>query len=234
MKAPATPCRLPAAATGKLPEVAARLEARYGRTVWPADGDPLWELLGTILSQHTSDVNSGRAFRALRDRYPTPELLLAAPVDEVAETIRSGGLANIKAERIQKVLRNLLDVRGSLALDDLGGMSVDGARAILTALPGVGPKTASCVLLFSVGLPAFPVDTHVHRVVGRIGLIGPKMSADAAHGAIEAQLPGDRDSAIAFHLALIQHGKQVCKAIRPRCDECPLTDCCDYWKVTHG
>lgn len=208
----------------------------YGVPKWEPDGDALGGLIGTILSQHTSDVNSGRAYDQLVARFPTWEAVRDAPVEAVAEAIRPGGLAQLKAERMQRVLRILTErlAGGELTLDHLSQMPIDDALAYLESLPGVGPKTAACVLLFSLGKPAFPVDTHVWRVTKRLGLISAKVSADAAHGLLMRMIPpGWRHT---MHVDLIRHGRRVCHAQRPACDRCPLrSECQYYWQlVAHG
>lgn len=211
-------------------EIARRLDAIYGPRKWRRHGSAIDELIATVLSQHTSDANTDRAFRSLKERFPTWHDVIKASTDELAATIRSGGLANQKAPRIQAMIRAILAERGSLDLDWLAALPVSAARAALTRLPGVGPKTASCVLLFSLGMPAMPVDTHVHRVTRRLGLIPPSMTAEAAHEVLEEQLGTDRDKLYAFHLNVIEHGRTVCLARRPRCECCLLSDCCDYYR----
>ncbi len=191
------------------------------------DDDPTGELVGTILAQHTSDINSGRAYLALREAFATWDDVLAIEEGVLADVIRAGGLANIKAKRIQQCLAAIRDRYGIVDLTHLRSTEFEQARSELMALPGVGPKTAACVLLFSLGQPAIPVDTHVHRVSGRLGLIGPKVSADAAH-LILAKLVEPED-AHAIHVGLVRHGRQVCKALRPLCTVCPLADVCDYY-----
>lgn len=215
-------------------ETATILEASYGSRCWSSSGDPLGELISTILSQHTSDVNTARAYASLRRAFPSWAAVRDAPVNDVADAIRCGGLADVKAPRIQRVLRELSDEGGAPILPDLAMMPLHVARDTLTALPGVGPKTASCVLLFALGMPAMPVDTHVHRVTVRLGLIPPGTSADAAHGKLEALIGGDRDRVYAFHLNAIAHGRAVCRARAPRCGMCPLRECCDYFAAHYG
>jgi endonuclease-3 len=210
-------------------EIATRLVGHYGPRRWQSDGDPVDELVGTILSQHTSDTNTARAFGSLRERFPTWQDVIDAPTAAVADAIRSGGLANLKAPRIQAVLVAVRQRFGALDLSSLAEMSVADARAELVALKGVGPKTASCVLLFSLGLPAMPVDTHVHRVARRLGLIGASERAEAAHELLERDLGENRDEVYAFHMNMIAHGRTVCLARRPRCERCVLTECCDYY-----
>jgi endonuclease-3 len=188
--------------------------------------DPLSELVAVVLSQHTSDVNSERAFESLRARYPDWEAVRTAPTPAVADAIRSGGLAVIKAARIQRILTQIVEARGELSLDFLDGLSLDDAREFLRALDGVGPKSAACVLLFSLNKPAMPVDTHVHRVAGRLGLIPKGTTAEAAHEQLERMVPPDE--VYRFHVNLIWHGRRVCKAPRPRCAECPVLALCPY------
>src|SRR5215212_8703285 len=170
----------------KIQQVYDILEATYGERHNDPSFDPLDGLIGTILSQATSDVNSHRAHRALRDAYPDWDAVLAAPDDELAGVIRSGGLADLKARRIKDVLATIRDERGDLDLAFLADLPLDDALAWLRHLPGVGPKTAACVLMFDLDRPALPVDTHVHRVARRLGLIGPRVSAEAAHAILEA------------------------------------------------
>ena len=205
-------------------DVLARLRAYYG-TPEPRQSDgALAELVQTILSQNTSDVNTERAFASLWARFGDWEAILAAPTSAVADAIRSGGLAEIKAPRIQGVLRAIEQDRGELSLEFLADLPLDEARSYLTSLGGVGPKTAACVLLFALGMPALPVDTHVHRVSKRLGLIGERISAEAAHRLLEATIPPAE--MFDAHMLLIRHGRVICKALRPRCEACPLADVC--------
>lgn len=204
------------------------LAAHYGPRVWRGRRDPLDELVMTILSQNTSDRNSGRAYRALRQRFPTWRAVVEAPVAEVYAAIKPAGLGNIKAPRIQQTLRSVEERAGALNLDFLDAMPLDEARAWLLALDGIGPKTAACVLMFALGKPALPVDTHVHRVSLRLGLIGPRVNAEKAHALLEAALPAE--AVYAFHLNLIQHGRLVCHARNPECGRCPVARICDYYR----
>ncbi len=209
-----------------------RLVEAYGAPLWEPDGDALGGLVATILSQHTSDVNSDRAYATLRQRFPTWEAVRDAPEESLADAIRSGGLARVKAERIQRTLWALTarDPEAPFDLRWLDSEDIEQARAQLITLPGVGMKTASCVLLFSLGRPAFPVDTHVWRVTRRLGLIGPTVSADAAHAALERLIPPERR--YTMHIDLIRHGRSVCHAQRPACDRCSLrTRCAYYWNT---
>lgn len=205
-----------------------RLVEMYGVPKWEPDGDALGGLIATILSQHTSDLNSGRAYERLRQSFPDWAAVRDAPVAAVADVIRVGGLAQMKAERIQATLRALSQRQaGAPQLDHLSALPVDAALSDLQSLPGVGPKTAACVLLFSLGRPVFPVDTHVWRVTRRLGLIGPKVTADAAHKELELQIPPARRHTM--HINLIRHGRQVCHAQRPACAVCDLRARCQYY-----
>ncbi len=205
-------------------EIVRRLEGAYGATAWRPHRDPTSELVLTILSQSTSDANSGRAFARLLQRYPSWRDVMDAPLPELTEVIQPGGLAPTKAPRIQDALREVLARTGSFDLSFLRGLSMEDARAWLRSLPGVGPKTAACVLLFSLGLPAMPVDTHVHRVALRLGLVQQGTTAEKAHGLLERAVPPE--DVYAFHIALVKHGRRACAAQRPRCGECVLQDLC--------
>ena len=210
--------------------VDALLSAAYGEPEWSPRLDGVSELVLTILSQHTSDKNSGAAYDRLRDEYDGErQEVMRAPTEDVAAAIRSAGLSNIKAPRIQAVLREIYARTGSLDLSFLCGLPPREARAWLMSLNGIGPKTAACVLLFSYGLPVMPVDTHVHRVSRRLGLIGAKVGADAAHQVLAALVPPER--VYPFHINLIRHGRQVCKAPVPRCAACSLTSVCAYYRA---
>jgi endonuclease-3 len=205
------------------------LNETYGRPVWRSHGPPLDELIGTIISQATADINTERAFAELTSRFPDWESVMTAPAQEVIAAIHSAGLSNMKGPRIQNALRHIHRERGELSLDFLADMPLDEALAWLTSIEGVGPKTASIVLLFSLGRPAFPVDTHVHRVTGRLGLIPPGIDARKAHiiltnlGAPETYYP--------MHINLIRHGREICRARTPQCHICPLQDLCDYYRA---
>jgi endonuclease-3 len=191
--------------------------------------EPVDELINTILSQNTNDLNRDKAYRSLRSVYSTWEQVRDAPIKKIIAAIRPAGLANQKGPRIQKVLKRITAERGSINIDFLRDLPVDQAKAWLTSLDGVGPKTASIVLLFAMGKPAFPVDTHIHRVTGRLGLIPPKTSADQAHEILEALVPPEWYHP--FHLNVIQHGRTVCKAQRPLCEVCVLQKYCDYYQT---
>lgn len=205
-------------------EVMGRLEALYGRPRLQPSGDPLAELILTVLSQNTADTNSGRAFVALLSRYASWAEVMTAPIDELVETIRPGGLAPQKAPRIKSILERVHERALGWDLGFLAEIPLEEARAWLRALPGVGPKTAACVLLFALGRPALPVDTHVERVAKRLGFIPLRLSADAAHGHLEALL--DPADYYTFHMLLIKHGRRTCAAHGPACGRCPLADGC--------
>ena len=202
-----------------------RLTGEYGpRSERHRTLDPLSELIYTILSQNTADVNTHRSSESLRRHFPTWEAVRDADVRQVEDAIRIGGLAQIKAPRIQAILRQITEERDELSLAFLGDMPVEEARSWLTSLKGVGHKTAACVLLFSLGKPALPVDTHVHRVTRRLGLVPWKANPEKTNRLLEAMLPPELY--YAFHMTIITHGRKICKAQRPLCDRCVLVDQC--------
>lgn len=209
-------------------EVRRRLLAEYGQPTWRSRKPPVDELVSTILSQNTNDGNRDRAFEALTAAYPSWEAVRDADPEGVIEAIRIAGLANQKGPRIQGALRAISEARGRIELDFLREMDPETAREWLLRLKGVGPKTAAIVLQFALDMPAFPVDTHIHRVSGRIGLRPEKASAEQAHGILADLFPPETYYEV--HLNLIQHGRSICKAQAPRCQECPLTDLCSYFK----
>ena len=207
-----------------LEEVVSRLAPLYGEPVWSPHGDPMTELVLTILSQNTSDRNSGRAYMRLIQRFPEWEAMLEAPVEEIEREIAVGGLAKQKAPRIHAALQAIKQSRGSFDLQFLGEMPLDDAKRWLRDLKGVGPKTAACVLMFALGRSALPVDTHVHRVAQRLGFVPEKATAEQAHDILEAMLAPEM--IFPFHILLIKHGRRLCKAQRPLCGDCPLLDGC--------
>jgi endonuclease-3 len=214
----------------KCARVHATLLATYGPPTRDWEKLPaVDELVLTILSQNTSDLNSGRAFDRLRSRFGTMEAVRDGATADVMEAIRPAGLANQKGPRIQAVLRAITAERGSLDLKFLRQLPSAEARAWLTKFNGVGPKTASIVMLFALNLPAFPVDTHVHRVTGRLGLRPEAMSADDCHAHFEALFPAD--AYYAAHLNLIRHGREVCHARNPACGRCVLQRQCAYLRA---
>jgi len=184
------------------------------------------EVVATVLSQHTSDLNSERAFGQLKAAFPDWEQVLDAAVGQVADAIRCGGIAEVKARRIQQILGAIRAREGRVDLGRLHDLDDAAVEEYLTSLPGVGPKTAACVLVFSMGRAAFPVDTHVHRIATRLGWISPATTAAKAHQILGQAVPPD--IRYDLHIALIVHGRTVCKAQRPRCGECLLRDQCDY------
>ena len=204
------------------------------QTLLVSFGEPIWrnplpaidELVSTILSQNTNDVNRDRAFDSLRAKFPTWEAVRDAKEKEVIEAIRVAGLANQKGRRMQQVLRAITEERGSLDLQFLAEMPIEEARAWLTKFNGVGPKTAAIVLCFSLGMPAFPVDTHVYRVTGRLGLRPEKMTVEQAHPYLESVFPSE--TYYAAHLNIIRLGREVCNARKPNCPQCPVRMLCEY------
>jgi endonuclease-3 len=196
------------------------LGPEYGPFEWNPRYDPASELVYTILSQHTSDINSGRAFKNLMATFGTLDEIASASVGDIEDAIRMGGLAKVKAPRIKTVLNQVQEELGSFDLSFLGEMPLDEAKAWLKRLDGIGPKTAAIILCFSLGMPAMPVDTHIYRVAQRLGLVGKKISAEKAHDVLEAKV--EPEDVFDFHLLLINHGRQVCKALRPCCDRCVL------------
>lgn len=204
-----------------------RLLDYYGHPEWRDPLPAIDELISTILSQNTNDNNRDRAFTALRQAFPTWEAVRDASSNAVIDAIRPAGLANQKGPRIQHVLQEITAERGELDLSFLGEMPTEEARAWLLKFHGVGPKTAAIVLQFALGKPAFPVDTHIYRVTGRLGLREAKMTADQAHEHLAKLLPPD--SYYAAHLNIIRLGREICQARRPFCERCPLREFCDYY-----
>ncbi len=201
------------------------LEA-FGEPTWRNPLPPIDELVSTILSQNTNDLNRDRAFNALRLKFPTWEAARDAKTKDVVNAIRPAGLANQKGPRIQKVLREITKERGNLDLSFLRDLPLEEARGWLMKFNGVGPKTAAIVLCFSLGRPAFPVDTHIYRVTGRIGLRPAKMTVEQTHPHMESLLPPE--TYYAAHLNLIRLGREVCHARKPDCPKCPVRKLCDY------
>ncbi len=200
------------------------LEQEYGPLEWQPENSPIDVLIGTILSQNTSDANSRRAFDLLQTTFDSWEAVASAPVEHIAQAIKSGGLSCIKAVRIKQILNKIEQEQGSLSLDFLNSMDMSKAKDYLMNLPGVGQKTASCVLLFSLGKPSLPVDTHVFRVARRLGLIDSHVSVERAHSLLQEQIPPAK--VYQFHLHMIEHGRRVCHARQPRCQECVLRSGC--------
>jgi endonuclease III len=206
-----------------------RLLEFYGEPVWRNPLPAIDELVSTILSQNTNDLNRDRAFEALRAKFGTWEEVRDAETQAVIEAIRPAGLANQKGPRIQQVLRSITEERGSLNLSFLEDLSAGEARAWLMRFNGVGPKTAAIVLCFSLGKPAFPVDTHIYRVTGRIGLRPERMTVEQAHPHLEGLFPPA--TYYAAHLNIIRLGREICTARRPYCEKCPIITLCDYGRT---
>ena len=214
----------------RLRAIARRLARAYGIPPPPRHLPPLEELVLTVLSQHTSDTNRDRAYADLRRRFGVWDEVADAPLPALARAIRRGGLGPTKAVRIRAMLRGIRD--SGVPLDERAFTDVPDQHLwnTLIALPGVGPKTAACVLLFSLDRPFFPVDTHVHRAAIRLGLVPPRSDAVATQAAFQESVP--EDDMYALHMNLIRHGREVCTAQRPRCSECVLRDLCPRIGVT--
>jgi endonuclease-3 len=203
-----------------------RLTRAYGPRPWKCWGRGVDVLVGTILSQNTSNANSGAGFRQLRRRFKSWKQVADADVGEIERHIRVSGLLKQKAPRIRQILQQIRDDRGKIDLQFLRDLDEQAAYDYLTRFKGVGPKTANCVLLFAFGKPLFPVDTHIHRIARRLQLIGPRATAEQAHVILKPMIePADR---YAMHVLLIEHGRKTCKAINPRCGECVLLDVCPF------
>jgi len=205
-------------------EVIELLEQEYGPRKWQPDRGPIDVLIGTILSQNTSDANSGRAFASLKASFNSWKAVASAPAEHIARVIKSGGLSQIKAVRIKQVLEQIEKEQGRISLDSLKSMNMAEAEDYLIRLPGVGHKTARCVLLFSLGKPSLPVDTHVFRVAKRLGLIDSRVSTEKAHSLLQEQTPPSK--VYQFHIHMIEHGRRVCQARQPRCNRCILRGIC--------
>jgi endonuclease III len=207
-------------------DVIQRLRALYGEPEWRPHGDATAELVLTLLSQNTADYNSGRAFSRLLQQYPDWQSVVDAPLDELVDTIRPGGLAPTKAPRLKAMLSEIHERRGDFDLRFLAGTPVEEAREWLRTLPAVGPKTAACVLLFGLGMPGLPVDTHVFRVASRLALIDERLGPDKSQTYLEATVPPEDH--FGFHILLIRHGRHTCYARNPACERCPLLDGCPW------
>jgi endonuclease-3 len=205
-------------------EVIDLLKQEYGPRQWKSDSDPLDVLIETILSQNTSDTNSGKAFASLKASFGSWEAVASAPAECIAAVIKSGGLSRIKASRIKQVLRQIEEGQGRISLDSLKSMEMAAAEDYLIRLPGVGRKTARCVLLFSLGKPSLPVDTHIFRVSKRLGLIDSMASIEKAHSLLQRLAPPSE--VYLFHVYMIEHGRRICRARQPRCNICTLKDIC--------
>jgi len=219
-----------AALKAKALEVTWRLTARYGISPW-SEKDPMSMLVDIILSHRTKDEQTAAAYANLLKLFGSWEMVRDAPTAEVQAAIANVNWPEVKAPRLQAIMRQITEERGSLNLDFLRQLTIEEAAAWLNRFEGVGPKTTACILLFSCQMPLLPVDVHVHRCAIRLGLIGKKVTPEAAHLLLQALLPDDARSIYDFHKALLRHGQRVCVYERPRCQQCPLTDLCDYYKT---
>jgi endonuclease III len=218
------------ALSAKALEVTRRLTEFYGEVPFSSK-DPMSQLVDIILSHRTRDEQTAAAYDNLLKRFGSWEAVRDAPTSEVQAEIENVNWPEIKAPRLQAIMRQITQERGNLKLDFLCDLPVDEGAAWLSRLEGVGPKTRACVLLFSCQKPILPVDTHVWRVSIRLGLIGKKVTADAAHDLLQALLPQDARTIYNFHKALLRHGQRICVYDRPRCEKCVLTDLCDYYNT---
>jgi endonuclease-3 len=211
----------------QLRRAVAALDDQYGRPVLSPRYPPVDELVFTVLSQNTADVNTERTFAALKARFPEWSAARDASAEAIEEAIALGGLAHTKAPRIKRILEAISTPGGAPDLGILDRMTDAEAQDYLVGLPGVGPKTAACVLLFSLGRPLMPVDTHVHRLALRLGIIDAKTTAEQAHPLL-TELAGadDPEQVYAAHVDFVRHGRRVCHARRPACGECPLAGFC--------
>lgn len=207
-----------------------RLVRVYGERPLKPRREPMHELISTILSHRTTERNEALAFQRMWGRFASWEAILNAPVDELTEAIEPATFPEVKAPRIQQTLKRILAERGELSLDFLKDMPAEEGLAWLMSLPGVGIKTASLVLLFCFGKPLLPVDTHVHRVSQRLGLISPRTNAQAAHRLLLDLLPREPPVLYNFHVAMLRHGQRVCVWDMPRCRQCALTALCDWYQ----
>jgi endonuclease-3 len=208
------------------------LRSAYGEPQRTGRVDPIGELVGVIISQHTSDVNTDRAYENLVQTFGSWEAVRDAPVAAIANAIKTAGLSNVKAPRLKAVLQTISSRYGRLDISHLASLPLAQAKAELRSLPGVGPKTAACTLLFALDLPAFPVDTHIYRVARRIGLIDDRVGPDAAHDVLEPLIPPDK--VFGFHILMIRHGRVTCRARDPRCPECVVLHECAYGRRALG
>ena len=211
-------------------EVYQRLLRTYGERPLKPRREPMHELISTMLSHRTTQKNEALAFERMWERFGSWEAIRDAPVAELTEAIAQSNFAEAKAPNIKKALHRIIEERGEPSIDFLRDLPVEEGLNWLTSLPGVGIKTASLVLLFCFGKEIIPVDTHVHRVSQRLGLIGPKVSAEAAHRILLTLLPSDPHILYNYHISMLQHGQKICIWGTPRCEKCPLTDICNWYQ----
>lgn len=202
------------------------LEATYGTPINDSQEDPLDELIGTILSQSTTNINSHRAFSNLKKKFPDWETARRARLASIAAAIKSGGLANVKSVIIKNILNEINSRRGNLDLSFLRTIPIDQAREFLMSLKGVGPKTAACVLLFSCKREVFPMDTHIFRILQRLGQLPEKINDQQAHDQMEKLIPAGKNYSL--HINLIVHGRKICRPRNPKCKECSLIEHCEF------
>jgi endonuclease-3 len=215
-------------------EVYQRLLQTYGEQPLKPRRQPMHELISTMLSHRTTEQAEALAFEQMWRRFGSWEAIRDAPVAELIETIAPTTFPEAKAPNIQKVLRQIIEERGEASIEFLRELPAEEGLAWLMARPGVGIKTASLVLLFCFSKPLLPVDTHVHRVSQRLGLIGPKVSANAAHKLLLDLLPKEPHTLFNYHVAMLRHGQRVCLWGTPRCRRCPLQDRCDWYASQQG
>jgi len=214
----------------RISKITRLLEKEYGTPEFDSYKNPLDELILTILSQNTTWQNCRAAFDSLKKSFEGWSEVARADTRRIATVIKCGGLSNVKARRIKKLLNELYRARKSFNLRFLGQMKDTEALEYLSSFKGVGPKTAACVLLFSLRRPVLPVDTHILRVSKRIGLIEENVDLVKAHRLLGSLVPKNREEVLSFHINMIQHGRQVCRARGPRCEDCVVRSTCDYWK----
>jgi endonuclease-3 len=207
-----------------------RLNEAYGMQTIQGYSDPMHELIGTILSHRTTHANEATAYRTMRERFPTWEQVRDAPLPDLIDAIQTANYPEVKAPYIQNLLAHLFRETGAATIDFLNDLSTKEAMNWLTALPGIGLKTATILLLFKFHRPVLPVDTHVHRVTQRLGLIGPKISAEKAHSLLPAHLPQDAFVLFNFHKHFYWHGQRICTWYSPKCTACVLNDICDFYQ----
>ena len=207
-----------------------RLNEEYGLQAIKGYSDPMHELIGTILSHRTTHANEATAYHTMRERFPTWELVRDAPLPALIDAIQTANYPEIKAPYIQNLLTHLFRETGTANIDFLGNLPTEEAMNWLTNLPGIGLKTATILLLFTFHKPVLPVDTHVHRVTQRLGLIGPKVSAEKAHTLLLANLPQDALLLFNFHKNFYWHGQRVCTWYYPKCNDCVLQNMCDFYQ----
>lgn len=221
---------LPSPQQDKIQKVYERLIQTYGERPLKPRREPMRELVSTMLSHRTTHQNEEKAFDQMWQRFGSWQGICDAPVEKLAEAIAPATFPEAKAPNIQKSLRCIIEECGQPSIDFLQDWPADEGLAWLMKLPGVGIKTASLVLLFCFAKPVLPVDTHVHRISQRTGLIGPKVNANAAHQHLLELLPQESSTLYNFHISMLRHGQRVCVWGTPHCEKCPLTDLCDWYQ----